>query len=227
MSLLHSTETKYVNCNLEEKPKYSNVQESNNIDGVYFTNYYTNTISKVFKIFPSSNSIRTSLLYDENGYAIATPDTDPANVRYLVRNTPPHLPASLERGVENMSYLNCQNEKTLFQKIKSHKRIIAGLLLFILILVVFILGLTLGLKAKKTRFCLEKDIEYEGGYLGEKSYISLEECQNFCLMEDDCKAFTYRFSDGNTQSFCWTKKVVAKKKHRTGVVSGTKNCSNN
>ena len=74
---------------------------------------------------------------------------------------------------------------------------------------------------------MEKGIEYEGGYLEEKSYVSLEQCENLCLDLEKCIAFTYRFSDGNTQPFCWMKQLVSKKKERQGVISGTLDCSIN
>ena len=221
----------YQNCDIEAITKLTNISRQNNSSWIYFTHYYTNTISSLFKNNQSQTTVKASDLYDENGYVIANPDADPAKVRYIIRSKEPNSFTTNEKNENGhddyLCYLIRQRKKVIAEKIQRNKLMVAAISLAILVILVIIVTLSLGLAVPRKSFCIEKEIEYEGGYLDEESNVGLDECQNLCLDHEKCRAFTYRFSDGNTQSFCWMKQLVLKKRSRKGVISGSLDCSNN
>ena len=213
----------YMNINyaIKELPKTGN--------GIYFSPNDTLRIPNVNK--NGRPEKREITIFDEHGYVIANPDADPANVRNIDSDLYPHTSKTSEQG-ENVALRNPyssinQWSKNILESISNHQQRIVGVVLFILIFIAFIVGVSLGLKAPRTRLCVEYDVEYEGEYLGDQSpYIDirLDECQNLCLMNDNCEAFTYRLSEGNSKSLCWTRKLVSRIVTRKGFISAAKHC---
>ena len=213
----------YVNMNyvIKEPTKTSN--------GIYFSPNDTLRYPNVNQSRRPEEREKT--LFDEYGYVIANPDADPANVENIALGSYPNTFTTIEQG-ENVTERNQyssinQWSKTIHEKIRNHQQRIVGVVSFLVIFIVFIVGVSVGLKAPRTRLCVEYDVEYEGEYLADQSpYINirLDECQNICLMNDDCEAFTYRLSEGNTVSLCWTRKLVSRKVTREGFISAAKHC---
>ena len=224
--------TNYVNINYEMK------ESAKTSNGIYFTPINTKLESFTSETLRTPNvnkngrpGKREKTIFDDQGYVIANPDADPANVKNIDSDLYPNSSTTSEQG-ENVTVRNLyssinQWSKTILESIRNHQQRIVGVVLFILIFIAFIVGVSLGLKAPRTRLCVEYDVEYEGEYLRDQSpymNIRLDECQNLCLMNDKCEAFTYRLSEGNTRSLCWTRKLVSRAVTRKGFVSAAKHC---
>ena len=232
----HQDQNNYVNGN-QMNINYVNTSYAIEVptitsNGIYFTPYDTFRAPNVNQNREAKEREKT--LIDEYGYVIANPDADPANIRNIASSLSSHTSITIEQGengiVRNLCSSIYQWPKTILENFRNHQQRIVGaqkVVLFILIFIAFIVGVSLGLKAPRTRLCVEYDVEYEGEYLGyESPYIDirLDECRNLCLMNDNCEAFSYRLSKGNSVSLCWTKKLVSRTVTRKGFVSGSKHC---
>jgi hypothetical protein len=73
-------------------------------------------------------------------------------------------------------------------------------------------------RAASVRIDIKHDVDYSGGDLYDRRYISLEQCQSLCGTTGQCVAFSYV----ETKSWCWLKKELTTPRRKVGVISGAK-----
>jgi len=72
--------------------------------------------------------------------------------------------------------------------------------------------------SSSARIDIKYGVDYAGGDLYDRRYISLNQCQGLCASNSQCVAFSYV----ETKTWCWLKKELTPPRRSAGVVSGAK-----